>query len=365
MKYISAAIGLGAILVAALAAPGEQWNQEWKLKPSRTTDRVHFRIERSKWRNNWSTSRDVPLSRFRGLSPETLARNGRVRFEYVHDAGRLICEGSLWSGSGSGSFTFTIDSGFVAELKHLGYEEPDGDQIISILMTDVDLPFAHGVRKRVPDATTRQLIELSIHGVTLDYLREAEEAGYRNLGAKDFVEMRIHGVSTAFLRDLKASGYDLAPREAVELRIHGVTSEFVRDLKQAGYDLPAKQITELRIHGVNSAYLQELRRYGLQPEARGLVELRIHGVSPEFLKELKDAGYSGLSNKEITELRIHGVQPDFIRDAKSLGYSFTTKELVELRIHGVSGSYLKKLRDTGFKNLTASQIAKLKIHGID
>src|SRR5262249_22833585 len=106
-------------------------------------------------------------------------------------------------------------------------------------------------------------------------------------------------------------------------------------------------------------------RYGLQPSARDLTQLKIHGVSTRYLKGLKDAGYEGLLVNDITDLMIHGVSIDFIEDTKSLGYSFTPKQLIGLRIHGVDTRYLQRLRDAGMKNLTAEQIEKLRIHGID
>jgi hypothetical protein len=95
------------------------------------------------------------------------------------------------------------------------------------------------------------------------------------------------------------------------------------------------------------------------------VEMRIHGVSPEYLAALKDAGYSNLEVRDVVQLRIHGVRPEFVKDARSLGYNFTMKELVELRIHGVDSAYLRKLSESGFKNLNASQIARLRMNGVD
>jgi len=111
--------------------------------------------------------------------------------------------------------------------------------------------------------------------------------------------------------------------------------------------------------------MRELKKYGLQPAAADLVQLKIHGVSTNYLKGLKDAGYGGLLASEITDLAIHGVSVDFIEDSKSLGYSFTPRQLIDLRIHGVDGAYLRRLRDAGLKNLSAAQIEKLRIHGVD
>jgi hypothetical protein len=36
-----------------------------------------------------------------------------------------------------------------------------------------------------------------------------------------------------------------------------------------------------------------------------------------------------------------------------------------MRIHGVDGPYLKRLRDAGMRDLSAEQIEKLRIHGVD
>ena len=335
MRNSSPVIIVGSLLVYALLAPGQDWNHDWKLKRSRRDDQVHFTVERSKIGNQWSHSSDVPLDRFRGLSMETLERGGAAKFEYVHDAGRLLCQGRFSLGRGSGTYTFAPNPQFVSELQRLGYETPNEDQLLSMVMSDVGLEFARGVKDAGLEASTKQLIELRIHGVTLDYIHYARAAGYTGFSAKNFVEMRIHGVESDFLRDLKTQGYDLPARDIVELRIHGVTSELMADLRRAGYDLTSKQITELRIHGVTPEYLRELKGFGLQPSASDLVELRIHGVSPEF-----------------------------IRETKELGYTFTTKELTELKIHGVNGAYLKRLRDSGMRNLTAAQIAKLRIHGV-
>jgi hypothetical protein len=326
----------GAVLLAALLA-GQESGQEWKLTRGNSADMVHFRIERWKAGNHSSHSSDMPLSRFRGFSTSLFENGGRARFEYVQDAGRLVCEGNFSFGRGSGTFTFVPDPNYPAELRRLGYSEPDGEQIFGMMMVGVGLDFARAVRDAGLDASTDQLIGLRIHGVTQEYMRDMQQAGYRNLTAQNYIDLRIHGVSPEFVRDLKAAGYDISAQQVIELRIHGVSSEYLRDLKD----------------------------YGLRPHASELVELRIHGVSPEYLKGLKDAGYGNLGAKNITDLRIHGVSTEFIRDAKDLGYSFTAQELVGLRIHGVDGAYLRRLRDSGLKNLNADQIQQLRIHGVD
>jgi hypothetical protein len=337
-KYFTiAAVILGVMAAATLLAFTEDRHAGWQLRPSLDLNQVHFTVRHSNGFDNWINGRDVPLERFRGFSLAMLASPGPAKFEYVADAGRLLCEGRFLLGTGSGSYTFVADRAFVSALQQMGYDTPDDEQLLSMLMMDIDRAFAREIRDSGLRASSRDLIALKIHGVSLDYIREARQAGYQNLTADDYAQLRIHGVDTGFLRDLKA----------------------------AGYDLRTGDITQLRIHGVDSRYMRDLKNYGLKPEASDLTQMRIHGVTPEYLKGLKDAGYDNLHVDEINQLRIHGVEPDFVQQARRLGYDFTPEELAQLRIHGVDGSYLKRLRDSGMRNLNAEQIAKLRTHGVD
>jgi hypothetical protein len=298
---------------------------------------VHFVIRRSNTFGNSVNSRDVPLDRFRGFSLAMLASAGPAKFEYLADAGRLICEGQFLMGTGSGSYTFTPDPAFAAALQQMGYDKPDDDQLFSMLMMDINREFARGIRDTDMSASIHDLLQLRMHGVTLDYVREARQAGYPNFSADDLVQLRIHGVETAFLRDLKA----------------------------AGYDLRAEDIVQMRIHGIDSRYMRDLKAYGLKPEASDLTQMRTHGVTPEYLKGLKDAGYENLRADEVDQLRNHGVEVRFVQEAKRLGYDFSPEDLAQLRTHGVDAAYLRRLQDSGMRKLSAEQIAQLRTHGVD
>lgn len=337
MKHLSATLVLFCFAVFGMFAVAQSWDQEWRLKAAGDPGRVHFSIERTKPGSRWTQSSDVPLERFRGLSLQSLDTGGPAKFEYVRDAGRLLCEGQFTRGRGIGTFQFIANPQYGPELQRLGYDSPNENQLFSMLMSDVSLEFARGVKSASVSSSTKELQEMRIHGVTLDYIQQMRSGGYTTLVAKDYVEMRIHGV----------------------------TPELVSELKKAGYDIPAKKVVEMRIHGVTPAYIRELNSYGLRPSASEVVEMRIHGVKPEYLKSMKDAGYSDFGIREVLNMRIHGVSPEFAQEARQLGYRFTAKEMTDMRIHGVNGQYLRKLKDSGFQNLTADKIIKLRIHGVD
>jgi hypothetical protein len=337
-KYFTIVLVIVGVMAAAtLLAFTEDRNAGWELRPSLSLNKVHLVVRGSNGFDNWVNSRDVPLDSFRGFSLSMLATPGPAKFEYVADAGRLLCEGRFLMGRGSGTYTFTPDPGFVSALQQMGYDAPDNEQLFSMLMMDITRAFAQEIRDSGLRASIRDLLQLRMHGITVDYIREARQGGYQNLTAEDLVQLRIHGVETAFLRDLKAAGYDLRAADIVQLRIHGVDTRFMRDLKS----------------------------YGLKPEASDIAQMRMHGVTPEYLKGLKDAGYENLRAEEVDQLRMHGVEPSFVQDARRSGYNFTPEELAQLRMHGVDGAYLRRLQDSGMRNLNAEQIAKLRMHGVD
>ena len=335
--FIAALASLGVMAGATLLVLVEDGEAQWRITPALSSSKVFLTLRGSNGLDNWSRSSAVSVDHFRGFSLSMLASPGPAKFEYVADAGRLICEGRFTMGTGSGTYTFVPDRTFVAALQQMGYDAPDDEQLFSMLTMDIGREFAREIRDAGLRASSRDLIQLRIHGVDLNYIREARQAGYQNFSADDYIKLRIHGAETSFLRDLKAAGYDLHAAEIADLRVHGVDSRFMRDLKS----------------------------YGLQPAAADLSQLRIHGVTPEYLKGLQEAGYSNLRVDEINQLRTHGVEPEFPREARRLGYDFTPEELAQLRIHGVDSSYLRHLQDTGMRNLSADQIAQLRIHGVD
>ncbi len=280
-KY--AIIGLviaGVMAAATLLAFAEDRNAGWELRPSFSLNQVHFVVRHSNGFDNWVSGRDVPLDRFRGFSLGMLAASGPAKFEYVADAGRLLCEGRFLMGAGSGTYTFAPDPAFASALRKMGYDMPDDEQLFSMLMMDISRESAQAIRDAGLNASIRDLIQLRTHGVTLDYIREARQAGYQNLIAEDFIQLRIHGVTPEYLKGLKDAGYEnLRAEEVDQLRMHGVEPSFVQQARRLGYDFNPQELAQLRIHGVDGAYLKRLQDSGMRNlNAEQIAKLRIHGV---------------------------------------------------------------------------------------
>jgi hypothetical protein len=271
-------IGGGALLLAALMLPGQDGRQDWTLSRNHGST-VRFQIERWKPNSHTTISSDVPLDRFHGLSPESFGRSGPVQFEYVQDAGRLLCEGRLSFGRGSGKFTFVPNPEFTGALTRLGYDAPRDEQLFDMLLHGISVEFARAAKDADLHASLQQLIELRIHGIDAAYIKDVHDAGFQAANPHDLVQLKIHGVSAPFLAGLTAAGYDIPVDRVVQLRIHGVEPAFLRDAKSLGYDFSTQELVSLKIHGVDGRYLRRLHDSGMKNlNAEQIQKLKIHGI---------------------------------------------------------------------------------------
>src|ERR1700724_2480039 len=107
MRRSEIALIVGSIaLFVLLDAQGYPPRQDWSLKPSPESGMVHFTVTRAAEGSRWQNSSDVPVSAFHGLPAHMGGLYTSAKFEYVQDAGKLICEGAFNLGHGSGTFTF-------------------------------------------------------------------------------------------------------------------------------------------------------------------------------------------------------------------------------------------------------------------
>jgi len=334
----NAAIGWGAAALAAMVAVGQGAHQDWELSPHGDSDTVRFTVRRFEpGHGRWVSTSDVRMSHFQGLSHDIMERGGKVKFEYVRDAGKLVCEGSFHWGAGSGTFTVVPNPEFISELDKLGFGGPSQETAFSMMMS----------------------------GLSLDFARQVKAAGIRATLA-DLENMQNMGIGTNYLHELRDDGYTgLSAREVIDLHNMGVRGSYLLALKDAGYDLPMHDVINLHNMGVDAAYIQELRNYGLHPTAQEMLELHNMGVAPRYLEALKNAGYDKLTAHEIVELHSTGVSADFIQATRDLGYQFSARELTELSSNGVTSAYLRKLRDSGMRSLSTADIVKLHQNGVD
>lgn len=327
-------------LLAASAAMAQRTEGTWTITRN-ADDRLQLSLHSPT--SDWGNS--ITRSELRGLSDATIDSRTSVpvRFRIEREAGAFTMEGAFREGHGAGHYTFEPNRAFASALGSLGIEDAD----------------------RVTD---RELMTLALAGASSSAIREFEALGFDGLTLRNVIELSIHGVSPEYVRSLRKAGISGTNTVSgvVKLHIHRITPEYVRELADLGLrDLPRERLLQMAIHGVMPAYIREIREAGHRELTPGeLVKMRIHGVTPAYIREMRAAGLAG-SIDGIVAMRIHGVTVRYVRELAALGYrDLPRKRLLQMAIHGVTPEFIRELREAGFTDLSAETLVKMRIHDI-
>jgi hypothetical protein len=308
-----------SLFMLASVARADAIRGSWRLTPN--IRGLGLQLQLNYDHSNWGHT--VRADQFRGLDANAMAAGSETpaRFQLARDAGTFDFTGTFLDGDGVGRFTFTPDASYVSRLQSMGVtsSELTDERLLSLASLDVSASFIHDMQALGYRESLERYVTFRIHGVSPDFVRAMQSAGYSNLSAEQLVTFRIHGVSPEFVRDMKAAGYDnLTAERLVTFRIHGVSTEFAKSMRDLGVkDLSGDQLVAMRIHGVSSDYVRELADLGYRDlSSEDLVRMRIHGVSTQFIRDLADAGYRNIPVEKLVAMKIHGVDADFVRKVK-------------------------------------------------
>jgi beta-lactamase regulating signal transducer with metallopeptidase domain len=356
--------------VLRTAAPAIQAAEEnlpgtWELRPTDKEGVVHLRLTEL----NSSNGSNVAIDQLEGLTAAQLAGpGGPVQFRIRRDAGTLTFEGVLRNRVAAGTFAFSANPTFPAELAKRGFAQPTAPEQYQMARHDIGFAFIDElVKQGYAKPSTAELVRAGQHGVDLTYLREMGALGYRVGSLEPLVTLRDHGVSPDYVRGLADLGYkQLSIDDLRQARDHGVTPEYVRGMRDNGYgSLTMEALVTARDHGATPEYVHELGEAGYRNlPLQQLIAVRDHGVSGDYAHDMRQLGFA-VPIDELVRARDHGVTAEFARDLAALGYTkLTLDQLVRVRDHGVTPDYAKALKALGYDPLTVDDLVMLRDQGL-
>jgi beta-lactamase regulating signal transducer with metallopeptidase domain len=251
-------------------------SQDTTWVAQRKDEKIELSLHWGRGRSRSESSFSLAANQLAGLTagPE-------IRFELRRDAGTFRFEGRFdgtgEKSQGTGSFNFEGDPAYIGQMANLGYELRD-DRLMEYAAFDVSYSYALGLLDLgYGKLTGERLLQFRIHDVTPEYIRELGNAGYRELSPERLVELRIMGVNAKLIREWAHGG---ASYLRDERRFQAwVTVKFIHELEDAGYrDLSTRQLSDFKVYGVDAEFLRKAASEGYQdlsPEE--LVELRTTG----------------------------------------------------------------------------------------
>lgn len=340
------------------------WRHGWKLtRHDSSSNKVELSlISRDDAGNDRMNTEEVPLSSLAGFSLSMLDHDGPVKFEYVRDAGRIVCEGRVAGDRASGPFTVVLNPTFVSALEKMGYAAPHDEEAFSLVTSDVTLGYAQAVKETGLTSSLSDLVELRDHGVTSDYVRAVRQEGFTDLSASDISRLRDHGVDPHYLKAIRAAGPNLSIDEIDRLYDHGVKPDYYKAMKTTAPQLSIEQIDSLFDHGVEPDSYKGFASVDSTLSIEEIDRLRDHGVKPEYYRSMRSVD-PNLSIEKIDSLFDHGVEPDSYKGFASADPKLSIEEIDSLRDHGVQPEYYRSMRAVD-PHLSIEKIDSLFDHGV-
>jgi beta-lactamase regulating signal transducer with metallopeptidase domain len=332
----------------------------WELRPTTTPGMVHLRLAEG----NSTNGTNVALASLEGLTEAQLTGGGGpVQFRITRDAGTLQFDGVLRSGVGAGTFSFTPNPAFPAELAKRGFARPTAREQYQLARADIGYAFLDELNRlgyAKPD--TAALVTAGQHGVDTTYLREMGALGYALGSLPPLVTLRDHGITPDYVRGMAQEGYAKLPADTLrQARDHGVGPEYVRALADAGYrGLPLDHVVRVRDHGITPDYVTGMRQLGYTLSIEELVQARDHGVDTAYVRDIAAVGFEHMPIERLIAARDHGVTPDYAKQLKALGYDgLTLDDLVTLRDHGVTPDRVRSANARAGTRLSVDMLRSL------
>jgi hypothetical protein len=287
-NILARAVALLAAAALTCAAPQPAAAQEtvrtWSLTANGSDVTLHVKYERRSGGTNhiYSSVRTVPLTALHGLrAGEVGGPPARRRFEIGHDAGKLVFDGTVGDGRGSGTYDVEPDPAFQRELARRGIRPATNDELLELALGDfklalLDAALASGFERPTPE----DLVNANNRGITADYLRGFKDVPLVPKSLRAIALLRDHGVRPALIQAAAASSYR---------------------------GLSATDLTALSDHGVPGEYLASLDRAGVRASVADVIRLHDNGVTVAYIQRLHDHGYAHLSADDIIKLSQHGV----------------------------------------------------------
>jgi beta-lactamase regulating signal transducer with metallopeptidase domain len=337
----------------------------WELRPTEKEGVVHLRLMEL----NSSNGSNVAVGQLEGLTAAQIAGpGGPVQFRIRRDAGTFNFEGVLRNRVAAGTFSFSPNPTFPAELAKRGFAQPTAREQYQMARYDIGFAYIDELSKQgYSKPPTAELVRAGQHGVNLTYLREMGALGYRLASLEPLVTLRDHGVSPDYIRGLADLGYKQLPADDLrKARDHGITPEYVRGMRDSGYaSLTMAELVNARDHGVTPEYVRELGEAGHRKlPLQQLIRVRDHGVSGDYARDMRQLGFA-VPIDELVRARDHGVTAEFVREMAALGYTkLTLDDLIRIRDHGVTPDYAKALKALGYDRLAVEDLVTLRDRGL-
>jgi len=148
-------------------------------------------------------------------------------------------------------------------------------------------------------------------GVDAAYIREIKALGYDDIDTDDIIALAALKVTPDYIKKIKALGYDdIDIDDIVALYALRIDPDYIKKIKALGFDdIDTDDIVALGAVGIDPDYIKKIKALGFDDiDTDDIVALGAVRADPDYVKELKESGIDDID--EIVALAALHVLPN-------------------------------------------------------
>ena len=256
-----------------------------------------------------------------------------------------------------------VTAEYVREMRAQGLKL-DTDEIISMKVQGLSPEYIKEMRAtgmKLDDVDS--LIALKVQGVSPEYIKEMRATGIKCDDADDVIGMKVQGISPQYVQEMKANGMDVDSDSIIGMKVQGVSPEYIRDMKAAGMQMDSDSIIGMKVQGVSPEYVKQMHALDLKMDGDDIIGMKVQGVDPEYVRSMKALGLH-LDSDDIIGMKVQGVTPEYVKGLQDAGFHPDADDIIGAKVQGITPDFIARAKSHGFKDLSLSQLIKLKNAGI-
>jgi hypothetical protein len=160
------------------------------------------------------------------------------------------------------------------------------------------------------EVTKDEQINFFLANITKSYVKMLKRQGHAQVKKPGDIFLKKQALK-------KEDELDVPPMDGdplsnlVNFKLVGITEEFIKSFEAAGYkDISPGDFINFKSVGVTSQFIKSFEQASLKtPSYSDIINFKLVGVTPEYIKGFHQAGYPNVAYSMIINLKAAGVSP--------------------------------------------------------
>jgi hypothetical protein len=256
-------------------------------------------------------------------------------------------------------FMVNIKKSYVQMLKQNGYRNLDKDQLIPLAALDINEAYITSIKQSGIDIDLNNLIPFKSLGIDKAFIDEIRKAGYKDISPDNIIALKSQGIDGKYIANFRNStkmDNEESDDDIVAFKSLNIDQAFIDSFKKMGYNnLSNSDLMAFKSLNITSAYIHEFEKVGydnLKPD--DLFALKSLNITPKYIGEFEKIGYKNIKPDDLLALKSQNITPDLISEYKNLGFNdLNIDDVIGAKATGTSPSFIKSMKEKGhdFKSL--------------